>query len=259
MPRRDLGKQGTASLKLVSLALALMLEIYFYSQDNSITRRVSAIIEIQNIPDNRLIVEPAYADEGIPAHIDLRGPRTLVDQLAMNIHKVRISYPPNQEANFSLDVSYDTLSLPPRVSIVSARPGRLSLRTVELVRKEVEVNLPTSGIVKAGYKLDKIKLFPDRVIIRGPLQEVQKIKKIDLEPFDLTDLDESKRVELRVDVSAENTSTSVNLVGAEIQIVKAEAAEDFKNSNADLSGQAVVPTVAVENNKSGKQALKTKN
>ncbi len=248
MLRRDSSNQGTASLKLVSLALALMLEIYFYSQDNSIIRRVSAVIEIQNIPDNRLIVEPTYADEGIPAHIDIQGPRTLVDQLAMNIHKVRVSYPVGEEPNFSLDVNYERLSLPPRVSIVSARPARLSLRTVELVRKEVEVNLKTSGDIQEGYKLEKIKFFPERVIIRGPLQEVQSIKKIELQDFDLSGLNETKRLELRVNAPAENTSTNVNLVSVEIQISKLEElGEDGVGEEVSQVGgiESPAPSVAV--------------
>lgn len=222
MGRRGFDVQSTASLKLIALALALVLELYFYSQDNSINRRISAVIEIQNVPDNRLIVEPSYALDGIPAHIDVYGPRNVVDQLSMTLHKVRVLFPPNAESSFPLDVNYENLSLPPRVSIVSAKPARLNLRTVELVRKEVEIYLPTVGSVKEGYKLDKIKLIPERVIVKGPLQEVQKIKKIELDSLDITDLDDYQRLEVRLESTAENTSTNVNLVGVELFISKIE-------------------------------------
>ena len=99
-------------------------------------------------------------------------------------------------------------------------------------------------------------MLPDRIIIRGPLQEVQKIKRIDLEAVDLTDLSESKRLELRVEAPAENTSTNVNLVGVDIQISKVEMTEEIKNIDSDLSGQVVVPSIGKTPNK---QVVKTKN
>lgn len=258
MSRRDTGKHGTASLKLISLALALMLEFYFYSQDNSVTRTISAVIDIQNVPDSRLIVEPPDADKGIPAHIDVRGPRTLVDQLAMTLHKVRAVYPESDQPNFPLNINYQSLILPPRVTIVSAIPKTISIRTVELVRKEVGIVLPTTGLVKSGFKLDKVTLSPDKLIIRGPLAEVQKIKNIQLEQVDLSDLSESTRLELKVDSPAENTSTNINLVGVELSVIPAEEVEHFKGADADVSGQVLDPSIK-DSPKSVKLGLKTKN
>lgn len=259
MVRRDSNKHGTATLKLISLALALMLEFYFYSQDNSITRRISAVVEIQNVPDSRLIVEPADADKGIPAHIDVRGPRTLVDQLAMTLHKVRANYPENEETSFPLVVNYQSLILPPRVSVVSAIPKTISIRTVELVRKEVPIIMPTTGLVKSGFKLEKIVLSPERLIIRGPLEEVQKIKNIQLQEIDLSGIGESTRLERRIEQLAPNTTPSINLVEVDLVVIPAiEAVEQFNGVGADVSGQVVVP-IAKQSPKSVKLGTQTKN
>ena len=52
-------------LKLFSLALAVMLELYFYGPDNAIVASINAGVEIKNLDDSLMIVSPPGAREGI--------------------------------------------------------------------------------------------------------------------------------------------------------------------------------------------------
>jgi YbbR domain-containing protein len=130
---------------------------------------------------------------------------------------------------------------------------------VELVRKEVPIIMPTTGLVKSGFKLEKIVLSPERLIIRGPLEEVQKIKNIQLQEIDLSSIGESTRLERRIELLAPNTTPSVNLVEVDLVVIPAiEAVEQFNGAGADVSGQVIVP-VAKQSPKSVKLGTQTKN
>jgi len=210
---------SNAGLKLVSLALALMLEFYFYSQDNSTTQSISASLEFQNVPLNRLIIDPAHAEEGLPARVEVSGPKSIVRQIAQGFHVVKVPFPEKAAFTFPIDIHYESLQLPPSVKIVSAKPARLTIRTVELVRKEVPIEVPTEGLLPEGYEIKSINVFPNTVIARGPLNEIQKLEVNKLEPLNLTGLTEPfSKFELRLKSPGEFTTLDVNLVSVEVTI-----------------------------------------
>ncbi len=218
MARRNDNQISKETLKLISLCLALLLELYFYSQDNSVTQLVSAVVEFQNVPDHRIIVDPPHAGQGIPAHIEVYGPKSIVQQISSGFHVVKIPFPENAPFSFPIDIQYETLRFPPSVTITNAKPARLTVRTVELVRKEVPVEVTLSGDLREGYRVVSKKVFPKTVILKGPLQELQQVKKITTDPVVLTDMTESSRFELRVSPPGEFSTLNVNLIGVDIEI-----------------------------------------
>lgn len=236
MPRRSSHQISNGTLKLISLALALMLEFYFYSQDNSVTQLVSAVLEFQNVPQNRLIVDPPQAEQGIPSHIEVFGPKSVVEQVAKGFHVLKVPFPDNAPFSFPLDIHYESLRFPPSVSIQSARPARLTVRTVELVRKEVPVKYVLEGALPDGFDLGEVHLFPKTLIVRGPLQEVQSVKKIALEPINLDGITAPLRLELRVKAPGEFSSLNVNLVSVDVEVLEKEVEQVFSSVPVLLSG-----------------------
>lgn len=229
---------SNAGIKLISLALAVMLEFYFYSQDNSTTQLISAVLEFQNIPSNRLIIDPTNAEEGIPAHIEVNGPKSLVRQISQGFHVLKIPFPEKAAFTFPIDINYDSLQLPPSVKIISARPARLTVRSVELLRKELPIEIPVEGQLPAGFELKELKIFPKTVIARGPLQEIQKLDSIKLEPLNLTGMGESAKFELKIKNPADQTSLNVNLVSVEVDIGEKLTTKEYKEISID-DGQGV--------------------
>jgi len=236
MPRKRYHQLSNGTLKLISLALALMLEFYFYSQDNSVTQLVSAVLEFQNIPQNRLIVDPPQAEQGIPAHIEVYGPRSVVEQVAKGFHVLKVPFPDNAPFSFPLDIHYESLRFPPSVSIQSARPARLTVRTVELVRKEVPVKFILEGELPDGFELGEVSVFPKTLILRGPLQEVQSVNKIVLEPINLDGINAPFRLELRVKAPGEFSALNVNLVSVDVGVLEKEVEKIFSSVPVLLSG-----------------------
>ena len=220
---------SNSGIKLVSLALALLLEFYFYSQDNSTTQLISAVLEFQNVPNNRLIIDPPSAEGGLPAHIEVNGPKSIVQQISQGFHVVKVPFPDKAPFTFPIDIKYESLQLPPSVRIVSAKPARLTIRTVELLRKEVPIVIPTEGTLPEGFELGALKIFPKTVIARGPLQEIQKLESITLEPLNLTGLGDSSRFELRVKPPSDLTSLNINIVSVEIDIKEKSIKKEFNS------------------------------
>jgi YbbR domain-containing protein len=235
MRERNDSQISKGTLKLISLCLALLLELYFYSQDNSVTQLVSAVVEFQNIPENRIIVDPPHAEQGIPAHIEVYGPKSIVQQIASGFHVVKIPFPENAPFSFPIDVQYETLRFPPSVTIANAKPARLTVRTVELVRKEVPVEVTLNGEPAKGYRVANKKIFPKTVILKGPLQELQQVNKIVTEPVIISDLDRSSRFELRVTAPGEFSTLNVTLVGVDIELESSQQSDEAENDLNDSS------------------------
>lgn len=218
---------SNAGIKLISLGLAVLLEFYFYSQDNSTTQLVSAVLEFQNVPSNRMIIDPPNAEDGIPAQLEVNGPKSVVRQIAQGFHPVKVIFPDKPPYSFPIDITYESLQLPPSVKILSAKPARLTIRTVELLKKEIPVEVPTEGILPEGYELRSVKIFPKTVIARGPLQEIQKLDSIKLEPLNITGLGEPAKFELKVKNPGDMTSLNVNLVSVDIEIREKESVKEI--------------------------------
>ncbi|HMO18206.1 MAG TPA: CdaR family protein [Oligoflexia bacterium] len=243
MPGKSGPQLSNGTLKLISLGIALLLEFYFYSQDNSVTQMVSALLEFQNVPQNRIIVDPPHAEQGIPAHLEVYGPKSIVEQISRGFHVLKVPFPEKAEFSFGIDVPYDSLRFPPSVNIVSAKPARISVRTVEMVRKEVPVKLVFEGELPEGYVLGDIQIFPRAVIVRGPFQDLQSVERIEPEVVKLNGLTSSVRAELRVKAPTELSSLNVNLVSLELEVKELEiersidAIEIVTDQQADLSSR----------------------
>jgi len=67
-------------LKCVALCFALLLEVYFYSPDNSIEAEIPARVELAGLSRDSVIIEPFVGSRGIRVEIVARGPRPLVNQ-----------------------------------------------------------------------------------------------------------------------------------------------------------------------------------
>src|SRR5689334_22599536 len=100
------------SLKLISLILAVMLEIYFYSPDNSLTVSLPVTVELRNVPSTMMFISPRNGERGIPARLEVRGPRPLIEQVRTANHRYVVDYPPTHPTVFSSPLDARQLWLP---------------------------------------------------------------------------------------------------------------------------------------------------
>ena len=227
-------------LKLFALLLAVLLEFYFYSPDNSITSKVEATVEVRDLPHDTVIVEPAGAGEkGIPVQVELRGPESLVKRMRSTFHRFTVLAPQERNVSFSAVVDPQQLQLPSGVEVVSVYPVTVPIRIEEVAKKELEIKLTTEGEAEEDYAIEGYDLSPATVIVRGPKSKVVGLKEIQTEPLFLSTVKNSGPFELRL-VSPEGSLITLGVtvvsVSVKVKVVKIE------KTFADINVTVLAPT-----------------
>lgn len=205
-------------IKLLSLGLAVLLEIYFYSPDNSLTASVIANVEFGAIPPATIIVEPPNFGRGLSAEVQVRGPKSLIDQVRSTNHRMQISVPPGITDEFTAVLDATQLSLPNGVEAVRIKPERIRVRFEKEAVKELLVIADKVGEAQAGYRLKSINIFPDSVVVRGPISEVEPLQAVETKPLEIAKLMAPVRREVALKGLGPLTSVSVTMVTADINV-----------------------------------------
>lgn len=80
-------------LKAFALLVALSLEYYFYSPENSLREVIPSLVVFSNLPTNAIITSPLYGAAGIPAEVEIEGPLPLIRQIQQRILKIPYQVP----------------------------------------------------------------------------------------------------------------------------------------------------------------------
>lgn len=95
-------------LKAFALLVALSLEYYFYSPDNSLREVIPSLVVFSNLPENSVITSPLYGATGIPIEVEVEGPLPMVRQIQRQILKIPYKVPEKSvpgKINLKLDPS----------------------------------------------------------------------------------------------------------------------------------------------------------
>lgn len=204
-------------LKLISLVLAVLLEVYFYSPDNSVGATLFVPIELSGLASGTMVVEPLNLGKGLAAEVQVRGPKSLVDQLRTNTQKfsVRVA---SEQAEFSVVLEPSQLSLPKGVDVDRIKPERILVRTEREVVKELIVVVDRHGQVPSGYKLERLAVFPQSVTVRGPLSQLEKLQAVETSRLDISGISTPMQKELGLKNLGSLVQTNVTAVTVDLQI-----------------------------------------
>lgn len=178
--RRNLG------LKLISLIIAVWLEIYFMSPQNMVVETISAAVELQGLGDGYMVVWPPAAEEGLLAACKVRGPGPLVQEIRDTPRKFTITIPPKPPENFVGLLNASQLGLPSGVELVEVQPPRFEFRIEPIIEKQLPVKISLSGNSPAGFRVDSIKVAPQTVVVRGPEGEINALAELETEKIDIS-------------------------------------------------------------------------
>lgn len=211
-------------LKLTSLLLAVLLEVYFYSAENSATAELSAAIEIHNLPEGKMIVWPPHAERGLFARVRVRGPAPLVEDAKKMSHRFTIDLPDAPKPSFSAPLNANQLRLPAGVQVLDIDPPKIDLDLERAVTKEVLVVVTKEGQPARGFQIESIKAYPVTVTARGPKKELDSLSVVETEKVDLSELTSSKRIPVDLVNTGPLTTLSAKQVMVEVNVtaVKAE-------------------------------------
>lgn len=189
MARRDKKSDGNLVLKLTSVILAVLLELYFFSPDNSVTKSLTVDLELRGLPSDMMVVEPRRRRD-FQAELKIRGPSPLVDQVESSLEILPITAVSPLPPSYKVFLA-DYVKLPGGVQLLEVDPETFKLSFERRVRKEVVVVLAQKGEVADGFVIDDIQIRPQAVILTGPQSEVEEIAALETEKLDLSGLKES--------------------------------------------------------------------
>lgn len=177
--RKNLG------LKLMSVAIALSLEIYFISPQNLVTETINATVELQDLPRDRVVVSPVGASEGITAECKIRGPGPIIQEIKEKPRKFVIAFPLKLPTTYVANLDPLDLRLPAGVELLEIKPPRFEFKIEDLIKKQMKVLISTTGLLRAGLKLDEIKPTIETVVASGPRGELSGIESVETEDIDI--------------------------------------------------------------------------
>jgi len=216
------------SLKLISLILAVLLEIYFYSPDNSLTLSLPVSVEVHNIPSTLMFINPRNGERGMPARFEIRGPRPLIEQVRSATHHYAVDYPESHPLTFSVPVDPSNFGLPAGVEVLEVQPQTITVELETAVERPLPIEVTQEGSVAPGFRIEKINLSVNGVTVYGPASEVSPLKSVRTSVLGVEGLSESKRFELPLQNPGLYTRLDVQTVIADVSVVPIPAEKSFE-------------------------------
>jgi YbbR domain-containing protein len=230
-------KERSWGLMLIALSLALLLEAYFYSADNSATTSVPATVEVRDLSPDRMITEPPKGEKGIPVLIEIRGPRPLVDQVRSSVNKFTVFVPATNPTEFTTVLDPQQLKLPAAVEVLSINPSSITIKTEPIVKKEVPVVVDRVGKPAEGFEIEDIFVSPGTVEVSGPESRVEKMQAIATYPVDVSNLKSPEVTDVSLEVSDSLiTVKDVTLVAVDIRVGPVRTERTFDNVGIKVLG-----------------------
>jgi YbbR domain-containing protein len=224
-------------LKLISLVLAVMLEVYFYSPDNSIEFDLSVPVRIDNLAVERMIVWPPSGDRGLFARVRLRAPAPLEEKIKSSELHFTIDVGKTEKPSAQFELLTDQLSLPSGVSVVQVEPSKIDLRFEKEVKKELLVVADQVGVPQDGYVVGTVKVFPETVGAWGPESELEGLNVIETRKVDVTGFNSDRRIEVPLAEKGPMTKLSAKTVFVSVEVAPIQSERIFEN----VSINALVP------------------
>jgi hypothetical protein len=183
--------------KLLSLVVAFILWAAFVEEKEQVTF-LSVPVEFKNVPANLELA--ANVPERV--RLEVRGPSyKLADpslsqtSVVLDLNSVRTP----GERTFLLNRG--TTNLPDGVVLTRAIPSQIHLRFENRVQRSVPVVVRTTGELPPGRRLAAQEVRPERLEVVGPETRVAQVESVATDPIPLTELTESKTVQVPVFLS----------------------------------------------------------
>ncbi len=185
-------------LKSFSLLLAILLELHFYSPDNSLSTVLPVPIEVQNLNPDMMVVWPILGERGkrFTTRVRLRGPAPQVKQLASAGLKFIVELPEQNPYDLSVKLSPEQLRLPQGIEVEEIEPPAIDLKLERVMDREFVVVVDRVGEPPTGHRIEKVRSIPETVLARGPRGEIADgLSVVKTHPVDVSKLTQTKTIQ----------------------------------------------------------------
>jgi len=222
-------------LKLSSVILAGLLELYFYSPDNSLKANVQVAISLANLPERLMVVEPKGE---LAIDIDLEGPEPLIEKVKSEPPIISLNIPPGVRSVWDVQFSEEDLDLPLGVKATDWSPRSLRLVFEKRVKRSVPVKITSKGKDEiTARRLESLVVKPEQVVVSGPESTVTEIKELLTEPLDISRLKGSYSKDLTLQEVGDGVTLNVNMVSVRLE----EAPTNRKRAIEKVSIRLISP------------------
>jgi YbbR domain-containing protein len=113
------------------------------------------------------------------------GPRTLVSTLDSDDLKLSLDLHGAKAGTASYPLNLSSFHIPRGVTVARITPPVIHLRLDPVISRELPVTVRFTGKPAAGQRVGQTLISPDRVTVRGPVEEVRRMTTIETIPVDL--------------------------------------------------------------------------
>ena len=222
------------ALKLVSVLCALGFFVFIRGEERSEMR---FDIGIAHTPPpqsaNRILVKEPPS--GII--VILRGPRTQLEALPRDLGApITLDLSTGHESTIELTPTM-VPNLPRGVEVVSIIPSRIDVRWDDVVTRALPVHVPKTGAPATGRKLKgDLAIDPPTITATGPRTIIELMQAARTGTFDLTDLEESERRTMTVDLPPQGVEYNTRNVTVSAEIVREERVLPFQSVRVEVVG-----------------------
>lgn len=215
-------------LKVFSLIFALLLEMYLYGPNNLAGLEIPGSVEIRNLAPSKMVVWPPGTDSnGASVRIKLRGPTHLIEQLKSSAWPIFVDLPVPSPDRYRVVFNHDSLQLPSGVEVIDIRPSSLEFVFETVVKRELTVVPRIVGDVKDGFEVAQVRVYPIKVLARGPRNELRDKGSIDTATVDVSGWDRTERREVQLSDWDGLTVLGLNFVTVEVEVRPKTATRKF--------------------------------
>ncbi len=201
-------------LKIASLILAIALWFFVISSGRS-GIIMDVPIRFINIPAALEVVDaPKTVSVGI------EGQERLLGKLKQNNISAVIDLSKSRTGSAVFSLSRQNIKLPGTLTVTRISPQAISLILEERLEKYVPVKPVIIGLPAEGFEIDKIKIAPETVRIKGARSVITRIHTVKTEPIDITGISKNLKYNAYLDITKFNVRVDTLEVQVNISVRK---------------------------------------
>ena len=187
-------KKGNTTIKVLAVLIAIIMWFYVMSEINPVTPKEFSNIKVnykntESVEKSNLhILEP----KDIEVNVEISGRRNDILQISKEDINPYVDLRGITEGEVRVPVYINS---PSKIEIEDYNPKEVIFKMEDVIAKEKQVELRTTGTVANGYTVGKIELKTSSVIIRGPRSMVNSVSQV-IVTVDVSDLKEGANVNL---------------------------------------------------------------
>ncbi|MBC7712584.1 MAG: YbbR-like domain-containing protein [Rhizobacter sp.] len=184
-----LEKAQRHSLKIIAIFFAVSLWFYVL---NSEPVEIEKKITIQFIVPKGFAVA-SLADRELT--LKLKGSKAFIGNVFSNKEKLTVDLNPYYKKfgkNFKVLYHPSQIAVPFGVDILEMRPREANIEIDRMVMMELPVHVTYIGNMGYDKKFKEVSVDPQNIMIKGPIDVIKKLSRIDTNPVNLSNIDKEE-------------------------------------------------------------------